>query len=174
MQLISVKLTKQDQFDYFANLVDQASSARWGRREVGRGASGRSGKGKGKLEREHDGPSSRPRERVPDVELGRNIALIRLHIMFPLIPISDIRALLFALEHSFLFSGTEASSPGRSRAKPPLTRTAALAARASPSQLSSRACSSDLALPPSKQQQHQSPPTPSSPRRTCSARPRNA
>ncbi|GAA5906415.1 hypothetical protein JCM5296_000451 [Sporobolomyces johnsonii] len=90
--------------------IAQMSEVRKAWHKVGSGARGRSGKGKGKgkLEREHDGPSFRPRERVPDVTLGRNVALVRLHTMFPLIPISDIRALLLALEHSFLFSGAEA------------------------------------------------------------------
>ncbi|CEQ40421.1 SPOSA6832_02038, partial [Sporobolomyces salmonicolor] len=88
--------------------IAQMKEVRKAWHKVGSGAGGRSRKGKGKLEREQDGPSSRSRERVPDVTLGRNIALVRLHTMFPLIPISDIRALLLTLEHSFLFSGAEA------------------------------------------------------------------
>ncbi|GAA5964091.1 hypothetical protein JCM21900_004505, partial [Sporobolomyces salmonicolor] len=88
--------------------IAQMKEVRKAWHKVGSSAGGRSRKGKGKLEREQDGPSSRSRERVPDVTLGRNIALVRLHTMFPLIPISDIRALLLTLEHSFLFSGAEA------------------------------------------------------------------
>ncbi|GAA5968886.1 hypothetical protein JCM11641_000767 [Rhodosporidiobolus odoratus] len=65
------------------------------------------GKGKGREVQRGGGISGRSLERVEDVTLSRNLALIRLHVLFPLVPISNIRRLLLGLEHSFLYLATE-------------------------------------------------------------------
>ncbi|GAA5894996.1 hypothetical protein JCM8208_000081 [Rhodotorula glutinis] len=69
------------------------------RRAFGRASSGRG---------EAGSPSAGPRRSVSegrreDVALARNLALTRLHAMFPLIPIVDLRDLVLAQPHSVLF-----------------------------------------------------------------------
>ncbi|GAA5901660.1 hypothetical protein JCM6882_006034 [Rhodosporidiobolus microsporus] len=64
--------------------------------------------GKGK-EREIPRPSAAGPGggKTEDVTLARNLALIRLHALFPLVPIVEIRVLLLSLEHTFLHQATE-------------------------------------------------------------------
>ncbi|GAA6024227.1 hypothetical protein JCM10207_006964 [Rhodosporidiobolus poonsookiae] len=57
-------------------------------------------------------PPSKKQEKVrrgrrEDVTLARNLALIRLHALFPLVPIYHLRLSLLALDHSFLPTATE-------------------------------------------------------------------
>ncbi|GAA6027771.1 hypothetical protein JCM8097_008026, partial [Rhodosporidiobolus ruineniae] len=67
-------------------------------------------KGKGK-EREQEGELGARKSggggRREDVTLARNLALIRLHTLFPLVPILELRLLLLSLEHSFLYLVTD-------------------------------------------------------------------
>ncbi|GAA5943402.1 hypothetical protein JCM10213_007981, partial [Rhodosporidiobolus nylandii] len=63
--------------------------------------------------------------RREDLTLARNLALIRLHLLFPLVPILELRVLLLGLEHSFLYLATEevlsrsaSSSTRRGRPEP--------------------------------------------------------
>ncbi|BGP47735.1 hypothetical protein JCM10450v2_003600 [Rhodotorula kratochvilovae] len=42
-----------------------------------------------------------------DLTLARNLALIRLHVIFPLVPVADLRDLVLAEKHSILFSAAE-------------------------------------------------------------------
>ncbi|GAA5834774.1 hypothetical protein JCM11251_003659 [Rhodosporidiobolus azoricus] len=68
------------------------------------------GKGKGKGKADAPSPSRKGSGgggKVEDVALARNLALIRLHALFPLVPIVEIRVLLLSLEHTFLYQATE-------------------------------------------------------------------
>ncbi|GAA6001065.1 uncharacterized protein JCM10292_006357 [Rhodotorula paludigena] len=42
-----------------------------------------------------------------DLTLARNLAMIRLHALFPLVPIADLRDLVLSLDHSILFRAAE-------------------------------------------------------------------
>ncbi|GAA6051782.1 hypothetical protein JCM3770_004969 [Rhodotorula araucariae] len=55
------------------------------------------------------GPAAKTggRGKKEDITLARNLALIRLHAMFPLVPVAELRALVLAEKHSILFSAAE-------------------------------------------------------------------
>ncbi|GAA5849818.1 hypothetical protein JCM8547_000573 [Rhodosporidiobolus lusitaniae] len=85
-----------------------------GRRERGMGGVGereevrRRWKGKERATEETKASfSSQGKVKKEDVTLARNLALIRLHTLFPLVPILEIRLLLLSLEHSVFYAGAE-------------------------------------------------------------------